>query len=266
MDTDINHVASVNSSELSLYEQLRLQSEKNPDAIAITAHGRAPLSYGRLVEHIYKGVVQLNSMGVGRNDRVAMVISNGPEMAAAFLTVAAAATSAPLNPAYRVQDYDFYLSDLNANVLIVEDGLNSPAENAAHERGIPIIGLSPLSGAGAGAGIFKLTPRTKISSTAGRGGLATPEDTALILHTSGTTSRPKMVPLTHRNICTSAHNVRCALQLTANDRCLNVMPLFHIHGLIGALLSSFFAGASVVCSAGFQTLHFFEWMDAFRPT
>src|SRR5205823_5790991 len=97
-------------------------------------------------------------------------------------------------------------------------------------------------------------------------GFAQPDDVALVLHTSGTTSRPKLVPLTHTNICTAAHNMQVALELTAEDRCLSMMPLFHIHGLIGATLSPLVAGGSVVCTPGFDVTKFFEWLDEFHPT
>jgi len=89
---------------------------------------------------------------------------------------------------------------------------------------------------------------------------------ALVLHTSGTTSRPKIIPLTHTNLCRSAHNIRSTLQLVEGDRCLNVMPLFHIHGLVGALLSSMTAGASVICTPGLLPAQFFQWVEEFRPT
>ncbi|HSW50050.1 MAG TPA: AMP-binding protein, partial [Bryobacteraceae bacterium] len=95
---------------------------------------------------------------------------------------------------------------------------------------------------------------------------ATPDDVALILHTSGTTSRPKMVPLTHRNLTASALHIRSTLSLGPADRCLNVMPLFHIHGLIGALLSSLSAGGSVFCAPGFQAPLFLGWMREYQPT
>jgi acyl-CoA synthetase (AMP-forming)/AMP-acid ligase II/acyl carrier protein len=97
-------------------------------------------------------------------------------------------------------------------------------------------------------------------------GLAEASDVALVLHTSGTTSRAKIIPLSHANLCNSANNIRSTLRLVQSDRCLNVMPLFHIHGLIGALLSSLTAGGSVVCTPGFSPLRFFEWADEFQPT
>jgi amino acid adenylation domain-containing protein len=183
-------------------------------------------------------------------------------MAVAFLSVAAGAICAPLNPAYRVNEFEFYLSDLRAKALIIQSKVDSAAVSVAQARGIPIIELAPLTEGGTGA----FTLRGGHRSSAAAKGFAEPDDVALVLHTSGTTSRPKIVPLTQSNICTSAHNIRIALNLTSIDRCLNVMPLFHIHGLIGAILSSLAAGASVICTPGFYAPKFFEWMDEFTPT
>jgi acyl-CoA synthetase (AMP-forming)/AMP-acid ligase II len=87
-----------------------------------------------------------------------------------------------------------------------------------------------------------------------------------VLHTSGTTSRPKIVPLTHGNLACNAQNIARSLTLTPDDRCLNVMPLFHVHGLVGAVLGSLAAGASVVCTPGFNAAVFFEWLPEFYPT
>ena len=201
-------------------------------------------------------------MGVGRNDRVAVVLPNSPEMAVAFLGIASCATCAPLNPGYRESEYDFYLSDLNAKALIFQSGVAEAAVQVARKRGIPLVELSPIKEAA--AGIFQLTigeVNNPIES-----GIAQSLDVALVLHTSGTTSRPKMVPLTHSNLCSSARNISSTLNLVENDRCLNVMPLFHIHGLIGALLSSLNAGASIVCTPGFYAPNFFQWVEELRPT
>ena len=96
--------------------------------------------------------------------------------------------------------------------------------------------------------------------------LARADDIALVLHTSGTTARPKQVPLTHANLCASAQHIATTLRLSADDRCLNIMPLFHIHGLVAAVLASLAAGGSVACTPGLTGERFFDWLDALRPT
>ena len=152
----------------------------------------------------------LRAFGLRRNDRVAIVLPNGPDMAVAFLGVASGATCAPLNPAYRASEFDFYLTDLDAKALIIAIGVESPAREVAARRGIPIVELTveperasrrlPSGGAGRGA--------------PSHGGRSQTDDMALVLHTSGTTSRPKIVPLSPANLCTSGHNVSLTLALT----------------------------------------------------
>ncbi|MEO8427836.1 MAG: condensation domain-containing protein, partial [Verrucomicrobiota bacterium] len=247
---------------LTIPELLGRWASEMPENIAIIAPGRSPLTYSGLMAQIEESVRRLNEMGLGGPDRIAVVLPNGPEMAVAFLVAGSAATCAPLNPAYRASEFDFYLNDLQAKALIVQAGAESPARTVAHKRGIPIIELSPC--AAAEAGLFTLTGN--LSLPAKHSGFATPEDVALLLHTSGTTARPKIVPLTHKNLCVSARNIRETLELAPGDCCLNVMPLFHIHGLIGAALSSLAGGASVVCTPGFYAPKFFAWMDQFRPS
>jgi acyl-CoA synthetase (AMP-forming)/AMP-acid ligase II/acyl carrier protein len=250
------------NQDLCIYCLLKAWAEQTPDGVAILAPERAPLTYGRLCAHLDDVVKTLNGVGVGRGDRVALVLPNGPEMAVAFLAVASGATSAPLNPAYGESEFDFYLCDLNAKALIILAGMDSPARTVAQAHAVPVIELSPVPEAE--AGIFTLTGDGRPG--AADGGFTQPDDVALVLHTSGTTSRPKIVPLTHTNLCVSAHNIQRAFELTSSDRCLNVMPLFHIHGLIGAVLSSLASGASVVCTPGFRASEFFGWLDSFEPT
>ncbi|TDI84955.1 MAG: AMP-dependent synthetase [Caldithrix sp.] len=262
--TQINLVAQEVSSsqDLCIHHLIEGRAKRTPDAIAIEAPGRTALTYRRLHNHIHDVVTKLNAMGVGRNDRVAIVLPNGPEMAVAFLAVAAGATSAPLNPAYRAKEFDFYLLDLKARALMIHSEMDSPARTVARARGIAIIELMPQLKED--AGIFTLTGDEQSHSA--NSGFSQPDDAALVLHTSGTTSRPKIVQLTQTNLCISARNIKVALELVDSERCLNVMPLFHIHGLIGAILSSLFAGARVVCTQGFDAPKFFEWLKEFRPT
>jgi len=234
--------------------------------IAFTAAGCPPLTYGGLREHVERTAAGLNRLGIGRNDRVALVLPNGAEMATAFVAVAAAgATAAPLNPGYRADEFEFYLSDLNAKLLIVERGSASPALAVAAKLSIPAIEI--VRAAGDPAGQFELAAHGAAKSAGqAAGGFAEPDDIALVLHTSGTTSRPKIVPLSQRNVCASASSIRDTLNLAAHDRGLNIMPLFHIHGLIGSVLSTLAAGASVHCTPGFNALKFFAWMDEAKPT
>ena len=234
-------------------------------AVAISAPDRKPLSFGALRAFIAETVQALNAVGVGRNDRVAIVLDNGPEMAVCFLCCASGCTAAPLNPAYRAEEFEFYLTDLRAKLLIVESGKASPSIEVAHKLDVPIAELTPTPEAGAGT--FRLTRRdAAISRAATHTGFATSDDVALVLHTSGTTSRPKIVPLTQRNVCASAAHVRATLSLTPADRGLNVMPLFHIHGLIAGLLAPLSAGSEVFCTPGFNALLFFRWMAEAHPT
>lgn len=226
---------------------------------AILAPGRAPLTYGQLRRQVMDTAAALRQRGIRSNDRVAIIVPNGPEMATAFLGVSAAATSAPLNPAYRAEELDFYLGDLDAKALIIAEGLDTPARDVAAKRGIPVVDLM----AGSTAGEFALEGA---SATGEEVEFAAESDVALVLHTSGTTSRPKQVPLTHANICASAKHIGAALALGPQDRCLNIMPLFHIHGLMAAVLSSLTAGGSVVCTPGLTVAKFFEWMEEFGPT
>jgi acyl-CoA synthetase (AMP-forming)/AMP-acid ligase II len=233
------------------------------DATAIAASGATPLTYKGFRALVSRTIATLNQLGIGRSDRVAIVLPNGPEMATAFVAIACGATAAPLNPAYRTDEFDFYMTDINAKALVVEAGSTSPAVAAAEKRGIRILTLQPDADNGAGA--FTLTG-TADGSRPSAAGPAESGDIALILHTSGTTSRPKIVPLSHQNVAASAVNVANSVALTKNDRALNIMPLFHIHGLIAGVLAPLSKGGAIFCTPGFNALKFFSAMEESAPT
>jgi acyl-CoA synthetase (AMP-forming)/AMP-acid ligase II len=247
----------------TIWELLASGKETAP---AIAAPGRPALTYAGLRRQIQATVARLNQLGLGRNDPLAIVLPNGPEMASAFVSIGAGATTAPLNPAYQASEFEFYLNDLGAKALLVEQGSRSPAIQVAQASGIPLLELR--TDPGEPAGKFDIHPLQEATLKPGnlQGGLAQAEDVALVLHTSGTTSRPKMVPLSQANLCASAANIRRTLELISEDRCLNIMPLFHIHGLMAAVLASLCAGASVFCSPGFNALQFFSWLSESQAT
>ena len=237
-----------------------LLEPKDPGATALSASGRANLTYGMFASLCGETAAALRARGLARNDKLAIVLPNGPDMAASFLATSTAVTAAPLNPAYREDEFHFYMDDLKARALLVEEGSTSPAIAAARRLGIPVLTLHQAREAGA----FTLSGDA-VGPAVGQG-LAEGADVALVLHTSGTTSRPKIVPLTHANLLASANNIRNTLRLTEADRCLNIMPLFHIHGLVAAILASLAAGGSVYATAGFNALRFFAELGEARPT
>jgi acyl-CoA synthetase (AMP-forming)/AMP-acid ligase II len=245
----------------SLPSLLQSHAKRIPDRPAILAPGHAPLTYGRFYQHIETTGVALRAMGIGRRDRVAVVLPNGPEMTSAILAVAANAACAPMNPAYGPEELDRYFDDLRPCALITRAGTDSPARRVALSRGVCVVDIS--SAPDAEAGLFTLTGDV---GRAGSREAVSSDDVALLLLTSGTTARPKIVPLTHANVCASAYSSVAALALRETDRCLNVLPLFHGHGLIATVMTSLAAGASIVSTPGCDIERFFGWITTFRPT
>ncbi len=233
---------------------------------AVGAPGRPWLDGAGLRDVVDEVGGALNALGIGRGDRVGIVLPNGPEAATSFVAVAAACTAAPLNPWYKGEEFEFYLSDLKPKAVIARAGEASPVREVAGRLGIPVIDLAPAEGGAAGR--FRLDAGAGGSRAAevARPGHAGPDDVALVLHTSGTTARPKIVPLTNANLAASARHVGATLALRPDDVCLNIMPLFHIHGLVAATLSSLAAGAAVCCTPGFNAFKFAEWLGEVRPT
>jgi len=228
------------------------------NGVALTAPGRPDLSYGDLRDVVGRLRRQLAFREIGPGNRVAIVLPNGPEMAVAFLAAASAASAAPLNPNYTLAEYAFYLTDLRPKLVLVAPGSDSPVRQAAENIGIPVAELQVEPDAPAGSFTLWAEEAEAAAPSAG--------DEGLVLHTSGTTSRPKLVPLSQANLFASACNIAQTLELTPQDHCLNLMPLFHIHGLMAVILASVKAGASVCCTPGFNALTFYSLAVDQRPT
>ena len=113
---------------------------------ALEAPGRSPLGYSDLATLLARTGEQLRGAGFDRSARLALVLPNGPELAAAVYGVAAFAAAAPLNPAYRREEFDFFLDDLDADALVVMAGDAGPAAMATpHAPGIfPSLSFVPI--------------------------------------------------------------------------------------------------------------------------
>jgi acyl-CoA synthetase (AMP-forming)/AMP-acid ligase II/acyl carrier protein len=241
---------------MTLDDILRAGAENKP---ALVDPAREPLSYRDLRAHVADIASALARAGIGRTDRVAIVLPNGPEAATAFLAVAGVAAAAPLNPGYTAAEFDFFLSDLKARALLVEAGSTSPAIAVARTLSIPVFEITPLEPVGRFA--LRGTAGGSVEPTAPQ-----PSDLALLLHTSGTTGRPKLVPITHRQLHASARNIAATLELSPHDRGLGMMPLFHVHGLVAGLLAPLFAGGSICCTRGFDAAAVPGWLEAADAT
>ncbi len=210
----------------------------SPGATPTNAHGiEVQLRHTR---------AQLRRLGIRPSSRVALVLPDGPEAALAVLGVMSAAVAAPLNPASTLAELTALLGDLRAEAVIVAAVGSAAARAAAAELRCPVLLLQPLPGAGR----FELHQADGSALATGEPGPGpAPDSLALVLHTSGTTARPKLVGLTHRAVLGSAHAIAASLELAPHDLGLVVMPLFHVHGLIAGVLAPLVAGSPIVVPA-----------------
>jgi acyl-CoA synthetase (AMP-forming)/AMP-acid ligase II/acyl carrier protein len=239
-----------------------LQAARDAAAPAILAPGRPALTFGALADLVAATAQRLAAMGLGRGSRVALVLPDGPEMAAALYAVTEAATCAPLDPAIDEAACLALLQRMRIDALIVAQDADLAAERAAAALGLQLIILSTDPGATAGAfELFSTHPRPAMARMPPRG-----DDIALVLHTSGTTSAPKIVPNTYASLVSGALSRVGLLQLTANDRGLCVSPLTTSAGIRRSLYPVLTAGGSIVCPVAFDVTTFFDLLDEFKPT
>jgi acyl-CoA synthetase (AMP-forming)/AMP-acid ligase II len=207
------------------------------------------VTYASLAAQVQAVADQLATAGIGRGQRVSTALPNGLPTIVTFLAASVAGTAAPLNPAYREEEFRFYLEDTDAKIMIVPPDGAEAARAAANGR------AKLLTAEMSDAGVVTLGGVSGPAKTASAPSL---DDTALVLHTSGSTGRPKRVPLSHANLTISAANVAATYALTPHDVSLCVMPLFHVHGLVASTLATLKTGGTVVVPSKFSPLSFWR--------
>jgi acyl-CoA synthetase (AMP-forming)/AMP-acid ligase II len=229
----------------------------HPDrpALIVPEDGQV-LTYGQLADRVASLAGSLASAGVGRGDRVALTLPNGPDMVQLLLAIAAlGAAAAPLNPAYTHSEYVFYLTDIAPRTFVMPASRPAAASSAAEECSMTVL-AARASGAGPPvllADDKELSPATGLES-------GQPDDVGVVLHTSGTTSRPKQVPLRQRNLMASTRTVAAHYELGPADVSFCVMPLFHVHGLVASTFAALAGGGSVIITRRFTPQRF--WRQA----
>jgi acyl-CoA synthetase (AMP-forming)/AMP-acid ligase II/aryl carrier-like protein len=247
----------------SIAALLQDQAKKRPERAALCAPGRRPLTYAALWREVEQLRRAFSADGLTARSRVAVSLSNGPEAACATIATASNAACVPINPVYRVSEVTDILVRSSVQAVVISHDDNGPIREVAGALSLRIVEITPQPAAPAGS-LGIVLPRSARDSdvTFDR----SPEDIALVMHTSGSTGTPKTVPLTHANATLAAKHIARSIDLTEDDCCINVLPLFHTHGLIGAVLSSLLAGARVVCHSAFDPEAFFGSARDFNAT
>ena len=232
------------------------RGDAHATAVAIPAGPR--VTYARLRQEVDRAAEMLARHGLRRDDRIALVLPNSLETIVMFLAAATAGTAAPLNAAYKEAEFRFYMEDIGARALVVPRGGGEAARRAL-PQGAMLIEAS-VDGT--------TVDLELVSGSNGAGSLEQPsdEDLALVLHTSGTTSRPKLVPLRQRNLVYSAETIASTYRLTPDDVAMCVMPLFHVHGLMASTLATFHSGGTVVVPPAFDAMTFWPVLAEHRAT
>jgi acyl-CoA synthetase (AMP-forming)/AMP-acid ligase II/thioesterase domain-containing protein/acyl carrier protein len=242
---------------------VRRHAKLAPDSPAIVSEGQAPLTYAALSDLIDRVGIRLNAAGFGLGDRIATVGPNDAATAALVTGVMGCAAAVPTNPALTVGELAIYLRDQNVRAVAVDAALDTPVRKVAGELGLPLLEVERID-VGV-TGMIDIRPGAG-AGTAKRPGRPQADDLGMVLLTSGTTSHSKVVPITHGQLLIKIERLARAFQLTAADRCLNLMPLFHAHGLQAALGSTLYAGASVVMLPEFSVEAFFRTLKTMAPT
>jgi oxalate---CoA ligase len=231
------------------------QPDPSRPALVVPEDGQH-LTYAELADQVKRLAGCLSAAGVRRGDKVAFTLPNGPDVVQILLAITAlGAAAAPLNPAYTQSEYMFYLQDVAPRFLLMPASLPEAAVTAARACEVPV--LTIRSGGGEPAVLLadghELAPATGFEP-------GQPEDVGIVLHTSGTTSRPKQVPLRQRNLMASTRTIAAHYQLGTGDVSFCVMPLFHVHGLVASTFAALAAGGSVIVPRRFTPRGF--WPQA----
>lgn len=247
----------------TVFSLLSNQASARPSAVALLSHGREALSFDALARHVRATVSALIASDLARGDRLAIVLPNGAEMATACLAASCAFQAAPINPDLKLPEYVTALSRLGVKAVLTLAGGEHPVRQAAQSLGLRVIDL--VMQTASPAGVFAIAGAAT-GGAVDESSLSAPDDVALVLQTSGTTSASKTVPLTHANLTSSAHNLVGSLALTADDRCLHFLPMFHIGGVVDVLLAPLSVGGSAVILPGYSSPEFERDLIAYKPT
>jgi oxalate---CoA ligase len=240
---------------------LLARGEPASPALVVPDDGQV-LTYGTVADRIEALAGRLATAGVRPGDRVAIALPNGPDFVLLLLAITAAgAAAAPLNPAYTASEFTFYLQDIAPRLFLLPDSSPAAAAQAATATATAVLTVRPAKDGP--PDLLRAGEPMRAATSFEAGG---PDDTAIVLHTSGTTSRPKQVPLLHRNLMASTRTIAGHYLLGPSDVSFSVMPLFHVHGLVASAFAALSTGGSVIVPRRFTPHRFWRQAREHRAT
>jgi 4-hydroxybenzoyl-CoA reductase gamma subunit len=248
-------------SEGTIGREIARQSQLRPDQAAIVLSGSAPLSYLELQNLIDDFRADLRAAGFGASSRIAIALPSGPHAALAIIAVACSAVAVPLNPRHTLDEIEKSFATLRPEAVVLLQGSDSIARQAALSKGVPVIEAVPASQGTIGLRI--VTPR---SDTFAPPDEPVPDAPAFILQTSGTMAEPKSIPFSHGNMLAAAARLQAWFKLTPQDRCLSASPVFYSHGLKVTVFTPLLTGGTVAFPTDASQFDFLEWFSDLKPT
>ncbi|TPX06907.1 uncharacterized protein E0L32_002403 [Thyridium curvatum] len=253
---------------MALTLQTAIRGATDATAVIVPSKPQAlTVTYLDLIRETAAFQAKLAAIGITKGSPVSIATVNSYEFIVSFLAASwQRGIAAPLNPAYKQDEFEFYIEDVKSAIVLVPRG--------AFQAGSPAVKAAKKFNAAVAECYWDEKTRSVALDVKELGQLQglpaqpvaqpQPDDIALVLHTSGTTSRPKVVPLTHRNLTRTMKNIQQTYQLTAKDRTMLVMPLFHVHGLLCALLAPLYSGGSMVVPTKFSASDFWQDFNAHK--
>ena len=250
---------SVSSNQRTIGEVIRAHAELRPKQAAIVGSDFSAVSYRMLQDEIDEVRAALRHAGFDRDARIAVAIANSAQAARAIIAIACSATAVPIDPKLTVAEVERCLLVVRPQAVLVLRDTNSATRTAAEQRGFPIIEASVAKDGRLQLAVPSIGPSSPPDEP-------NPAAPAFILHTSGTSADPNLVPFSHRNMQAVIERLQTWFELTPQDRCLNVSPVYYSHALTTTLLPPLMTGGSVAFPANPTNVDLSEWFSELRPT
>jgi long-chain acyl-CoA synthetase len=266
----------------NIRELLETQVERSPEReFLFLESDRRVFTYRAFDDEVNRATGTLLSLGMGKGDRVSMLLTNRAEyLIFYFACFKIGAWAGPVNALLKPQEIEFILANSEAQTVVTQPdllpNLEEARQNVPSLRNVIVVEescqWSVVSGQPEKSGQWPVICGQPEESRATGEQLTTDHwplttaDEAVIIYTSGTTGKPKGVLLTHGNLLSNAQQIAEWLHLTVDDRALMIMPLFHVNALMTTAMAALWVGGSIVLAPRFSASRHWETISRYGVT